>query len=152
MRFSQPLHPEIVLNKRGDKISRLMYQDWFEVISMDGFSNEGCKFAFDYEKATTPQLLEQIRYLQHDEILSKHVCLTKIFAQSKEKKIFHFGKSLIQDLSKMDKDIPLDLLPNQFLGYISFPPNLIADESGYCEGGYVGIFASQTLDVSQFNF
>lgn len=152
MKFSKPLHPEIVLNKRGDKVNRLMYQEWFKLIALDGFSQEGCRFEFALENATTPSLRKHMRYMQHDQVLAKHICLTKTFAESKEKKIYHFGKSLIEDLSKMDKDIPLDLLPNQFLGYISFPPDTIADEAGYCEGGYVGIFASQSLDVSQFDF
>lgn len=152
MRFTKILHPEITLNKRGEKVSRQIYQDWFKLISLNSFNDNGWTFELNYPYATTPFLKQQIQIIKHDEVLAKHICLIKKFVESQEKRVYHFGKALTQDLSKIDKEIPLDLLPESFLAYISFPPETISDEDGFCEGGYVGVFPAGSLDVSKMSF
>jgi hypothetical protein len=119
MRIDRILHPEIVLGKRGDKRLIQFYKTCFPQIEL---TPEGYACGLEVR--------------QFDENLRDHAILTHKFRQSGSK-VFYCGKDFIQVLSKIDKEIPLQFMPQKFLGYLAFPEETVFDGEEEIQGAYV---------------
>jgi hypothetical protein len=74
--------------------------------------------------------------LEHldDTIRSAAAIYKKFLAESP--KIYHVQRDFLLALSQVDRDIPLQFLPERFFGYISFAPQTLRDDTGWVEGAY----------------
>jgi hypothetical protein len=138
MRLKKILHPELVLDKRGPEDVRRMFK-----LMMD-------KIIWRKEPRTTDipsdfgnsqpmwELTGGAEVLEHDPNGRDHWLLMKKF-QVERPKIYHIGKDFLNALVRVNKDIPADLLPERFFGYISFADEAVYDEDGYVDGAYVFI-------------
>jgi hypothetical protein len=120
MKFKRVLHPEIVLDKRGSDVERMLYR-MAKQITRD-------------EQAFAWRIPNTLTFL--DLITQQHLCVASVFQKSAHK-IYHFGADLLSDLQQIDKDIPLEFLPDNFVAYISFPEGLVKDEEHHIQGAYV---------------
>jgi hypothetical protein len=131
MRFSRTLHPEIILDKRGEKSSRELYR---KIINMIKVTPEGIRFETDAD----PMSYFIAETLTKDSVFLRFMASCKIFLDRKAP-VYHIGRDFLLALQKIDRQIPLDILPESFIGYFSFSDNTIFDESCAVEGGYVCI-------------
>lgn len=128
MKFTELIHPEIVLGLRGEK----SIIDFYREFSKNLFISEGKIFLESNPGDSYEKLLLS------DEIFRKHYLLTQHFKKHNSK-VYYINKDLIDALSSIDKEIPLDILPTEFSGYILFEKDCVFDEEGPIEGGYVSI-------------
>jgi len=125
MRFNQELHPEYVLNKRGDKFIRGLYQEMMDNVVFDQVNPE---------EVYTKNIGELVK----DDSFIQHIVSCKMFKQYGSK-VYCIQKDFGQDLSNIDREIPIDHLSEQFMGYFYLPPGTIDDDDGDVEGAYVYI-------------
>lgn len=162
MKFDDVLHPEIALDKRGNPELRRIYRSFLDGVSYcaDGWTytksdgevkeDEGRSVFLqtnsDYVKRgkveggtyTKSRFLVKAMLRQLDENSRDHFCLVKKF-KSENGRLYHVNRDFLQTLSQIDKEIPIDCLPDSFLGYISFAPKTISDDTGFIQGAYVFI-------------
>lgn len=138
MRFNQMVHPELILNKRGEKLSRGLYQAWMKMVTDIDYSDSKKQIAYEFDNTQIRSAYDMklMNILRDDNMFAQHICLVKKFIKL-QGKVFHFTKPLLEDLSKMNKQIPSEFLPDNFIGYLSFPPGAIEDESNSVQGAYV---------------
>jgi hypothetical protein len=129
MRFRRILHPETVFNKRGNKLVRKLYTMSHKHIYRDTTNR------FRWIVEMPDQMLHGL--VMADKIFSQHLCMINAYRSISKKQIYHFTPDLINDLIRMDKNIPVDFIPDNFSTYISFPENLVKDEKDAIEGAYV---------------
>jgi hypothetical protein len=122
MRFKQVVHPEIVLDKRGPELFRLLYRRFLPKVNWDADNKEF--FAMPIVMKT------------FDELMLDHFALVRRFLIDKGP-IYHVTKDFLTEIAKVDKAIPLDRLPKRFIAYISFAKETIKDDAGYIQGAYV---------------
>lgn len=122
MRFNKLIHPEILLDKRGSPFGRLFYKKIMAGIDYDDhhFYMNG--------KFNLPLGENDRRYLN----------LMKVFKQ-KNGQVYHVNKDFLEALSKVDLAMPVDLLPNELIAYVSFAHHTLRDEKDWIQGGYVYI-------------
>lgn len=121
MRFNKILHPEIIMDRRGEDITRELYKQIFEQIKITGKGYLCQKDIHDMDANTR-----------------EHFLLTYKFKQNKGR-VYHSGADFLKAMSKISKELPVDLLPNDFLGYFSFADETIYDEADEIQGAYVYI-------------
>jgi hypothetical protein len=138
MRFSRILHPEIMLNRRGEKRAREIYQKALDMIEI---TDNGVYFQ---AKDELSWVIAQS--LQRDHVFLRFMTNCKIF-KSKKSQVYHIGKDFLVALQKIDREIPLDVLPSSFSAYISFAEDTVFDEEGSVEGGYVSIGTGKNLGL-----
>lgn len=125
MAFNQLLHPEIILNLRGDKTTREMYQKCLSQIEI-----------FPGALEISPELMS---INQRDPHFIKHLAVCKKFVSEKGVKTYHVAKDFLKALAGINRDFPLENLPERFFGYISFAPETVYDEETWVQGAYVFI-------------
>lgn len=160
MKFDALIHPELVFDKRGNLELRRIYREFLGAVS---YSSKGWTYTRTEDKevnktedflpdkvtnptpgkvlgsAHTPARFIIKPILQKlDENSRDHFCMVKKF-KSDGGKLYHVNHDFLDVLSKINREIPLDCLPERFLGYISFAPNTIKDDTGYIQGAYVFI-------------
>lgn len=121
--FSEIIHPELVLDRRGREYDREIYRDLFKEISYV----EGA----GWKALLPPEMIS-------NEPLLHHFILTKKFSIEKPP-VYRLGKDFGSVLANIDNDIPVDRLPERFFGYVSIPRGVIEDDTGHIDGGYVFI-------------
>lgn len=125
MNFNKVLFPEIILGKRGDKDVRDMYKMLLGTIDIQpsgvSITHEG----------VNDLCSKDVNFFRHL-FISKH-CM------SNNAKAYHVGSGFLDALSSIDRDLPIDMLPAEFSGFISFSPNKLADDDGFVEGAFVYI-------------
>lgn len=165
MKMNNLLHPEIVLNKRGDYSLRQLYIKILKNIeySIDGFSyieeKNVLSLRFNneshYKRGHIDRPYRIVRGKRNeglytpncfiltslvselDQNSQNHFCLIKKFC-SEYGKVYKFGRELLPQIENSDHKNIILKLPNKFLGYISFPNNSIKDETGFSlQGVYV---------------
>lgn len=126
LRLNKIFHPEILLDKRGETVDRRLYKHWMA----------NCKIIDDKLEVTDRGML---RMIERDPHFGPNLGLWKKFIESKAK-IFHFSKSLFETLLDVESKLPISALPEQFIGYLSFPDGMMVDADGVAyQGAYVWI-------------
>lgn len=120
MNFNEVLLPEIVLGKRGSKALQQCYK---ELLSEIVLHDDGV------------EVKDNLRSLG-DQNLFRHLYITK-FCTSRKFNTYHVGADFLKALNSIDRDIPMDLLPDDFCAYINFSKNQIKDDDGYIDGAFV---------------
>jgi hypothetical protein len=138
MRFSRILHPEVILNRRGDTQAREIYQKTLDMIEI---TDNGVYF-----EAKDQMGWVIANSLQRDHVFLRFMTNCKIF-KKKKAPVYHIGKDFLQALQKIDREIPLDVLPESFSAYFSFAEDSVFDEDGAVEGGYVNIETGRNLGM-----
>ena len=128
MRFEDVMHPEMIFGIRGDQ--RLI--DFYKNLRSKLYVEDGKIFLGTNLANQTERLLIE------DEIFRKHYLLTQHFKQASGS-VYYIKRELIEALSSVDKEVPLEVIPPEFSGYILFEKNTVFDEEGSIEGGYVSI-------------
>lgn len=124
-KFNTILHPEIILNLRGDKDYREFYKKSLSKINYI----EGLGFKSD---------MDIILAKETDPIFVSHLCVCKKFVLERPS-IYHIGSDFLKSLMNIDRKIPLNYLPERFFGYLSFGKDVLKDETGGISGAYVFI-------------
>jgi len=138
MRFSRILHPEILLNRRGPNHAREIYS---KAMSMIQITDSGVYF-----EAHDDLSWVLAQSLQKDHIFLRFMTNCKIF-KDKKSPVYHIGKDFLLALQKIDREIPIDILPETFSAYFSFADDTVFDEDGAVEGGYVTIDSGKNLGM-----
>lgn len=141
MRFTKVLHPEIVLGLRGDKKAIGLYKFMHEAISYDevvGAYAINLPANLDKHNITRQNAIMLLKILKADPTTFKHHVITKDFVVEKGK-AYHIGKDFAEALLNIDKDVPVDVLPESFIGYFNFADGAVSDDYGPIKGGYVQI-------------
>lgn len=135
MRFKQIVHPEIVYGTRGPEHLIATYKaalpkfEW-----MSDISRFGCK---------------DTNFLNSLDINTRdHLCIIKKF-QHHSGKTFHVNRDFLQEIAKVKRAIPVDILPQRFVGFFSFALDTLADDSGFIQGGYIYVGPSDETTFSQ---
>jgi hypothetical protein len=121
MRIKKVVHPEIVIDKRGDVDVREAYKVFMEGIGY--VEGEGY-----YTKNPLWQAL--------DPNLKEHFLFCWKFKQERPP-VYYVPKDFAEAISRIDRDIPVDLLPKRFFGYFAFADGSVFDESDEVQGAYV---------------
>lgn len=121
MRFKQLIHPELLIGKRGNAKVRAMHA---ELLSQVDLEDGGIRVG---------EMLQAMG----DVNLSDAVALMKKWVQSPTREIYHSGGDFLKEISKVNRDIPIELLPDHFIAYISFGKDIIHDEEDAIQGAYV---------------
>lgn len=140
MRFNELLHPEIIYDLRGDKDTRVLYKEALSLIE-----THGSEMCLRRDKITIPLLFQWSREI----VFAEHLFVCKKFIQSKGK-IYRIGADIAKQFTKIKTDIPLDILPKSFWGYISFKDKIIFEnKTNWYSGAYVSI-ASEKIHICYF--
>jgi hypothetical protein len=173
MKFNEILHPEVAFDKRGSESIRNIYREFLQDVD---YSREGFtvpkefssviidpKFGRDFfESAPGGNIqkgnrsdgqfhpscfLVKPRLMDFDDNSRDHFCFVKKFKVDSGK-IYHINKDFLSVLSEINREIPIDCLPDRFLGYISFPQQSIKDDTGFIQGAYVFIGDAKETTLS----
>jgi hypothetical protein len=128
LKFAKVLHPEMILGLRGDPINQkltnlLCNKIWYH-------PEQGYVVGFDSSWDPSSSF--------HDSIVMSWK-FRETWKTKDRPGVYHSGKDFLKALSKIDREIPIDLLPERFLGYFSFPENTIWDGNDWIQGCYVFI-------------
>lgn len=125
MQFNETLFPEIVLDKRGEKFVRETYKKLFDLVNIEEAGtvvhDQKLKSLFDTD----------VNFFRH--VFTSKLCKITNF------KTYHVGGGFLGALSSLERDIPIDMLPEEFSGYINFAKNQMSDDDGFIEGAFVYI-------------
>lgn len=147
MNLKRVLHPEIILGRRGDpdlcESLGSILDSMKRVPEHDAVAEDG----FVAPCWSLPQFMRGI-----DQHAREFFIVTKKF-RSGTYRTYHFGKDFVEALASIDSDIPVDLLPEKFFGYISFAEDAIRDEVEPIQGAYVfiGLFKDLGLGVKNID-
>jgi hypothetical protein len=140
MKFDQFVHPELLLGKRGDKIGIECLKTAIALIR-----RENDRLLIE---AASPIEKEIAHLLKKDSVFLRFTVLCKIFKESNSP-VYHLGRDFAQALQKIDRAIPVEILPEKFMAYFSFSENSIFDDDGPVEGGYVCIDRGANLGMRE---
>jgi hypothetical protein len=141
MNFKRVLHPEIVLDRRGEPLYREIYRrvstqvkrcsEWKED-TQDGRTVGGYEYVGPAE------------FLTVDEFARQHFIMMKRW-RGESNRVYHIEEDFLLALAKVDRDLPVELLPDKFFAYLSFPKDKIFDGEHWVEGAYVAIDTPKNL-------
>jgi hypothetical protein len=140
MKFNDVILPEIIEGKRGPDLWIKFYKHFLDSIS------------FDSTGISISPIMSSIDKIQINSFVTIKIC------QKVGYKIYHVGKGFLDVLSNLNRDIPVDLLPKHFSGYINFPKGALGDDIGHVQGGFVFIgkdnyrFKSNDSDKDEIYF
>lgn len=127
MRLQKVILPEVIRGLRGDADAISTYKNVLNEISHIG---PGLHF-----KSSRPLATQ----LATDEVVAGHFALAWKY-KNDGGKVFHIGKEFAEAMAQVKKDIPLDLLPDRFFAYFSFPEGTFAEiEGAPVRGGFIFI-------------
>lgn len=138
VRFNRVLHPEIVQDRRGLAESREIYRTVLSACRQ-------VKGQLVFEPTDLGYQISKV--LHRDPILARHCLHVKHFVTTNGAKTYHVGKDFAQALAKIDREIPIDVLPPNFICYISLAEGSVSDESGDVQGGYVWLGTAQKEEI-----
>lgn len=146
MRFSHLIHPEIVLDTRGNLDTRAYYRDILKHVYPRG-EGKGVYGLYEKGKVLEPKddyipaftfNSQLINSVNGDINMIDHWSLCRKFAIERPP-VFHLSRDFAQALESIDKEIPIDILPERFFCYLSFPEKTIRDDTSWVQGAYVYI-------------
>lgn len=127
MNFNEPLHPEIVLQKKGKPYLKNLYKKILSNVEI-------------HQKATHKQYELKPGFPEiggvKDEVMTSHMCLVKLWSQSGQK-VYHVPPDFTECLQKIDVKIPVKHLPDNFCAFINFSNSDIDDGDDVVQGAYV---------------
>jgi len=123
MRICKILHPEVILGLRGSAFTFKLYDLLHKHITWT--PEEGYKHAVERNEGWTASLEEDM-------------LITWKYKQERPP-IYHVPRDFLKAIAKIDKEIPVELLPDRFFAYFSFAENTIWDGSQWVQGMYVYI-------------
>jgi len=123
MKFSKILHPEVVLGLRGSKLTAALYRVQHEHV------------AWTAENGFVSPVLRPEHWTASQE---EDIFITWKYKQERPP-IYHVPKPFLHAIAKIDKEIPVNLLPERFFAYFSFAENTVWDGSEWAQGIYVFI-------------
>jgi hypothetical protein len=142
MRFTRVLHPEIILDKRGSAEARGFYQTVKDLSIRVG---NGLGLSKRPENTYQNGVW---RLLERDPNLTRHMLHCQVYREmGQQAKTYHLGKDFALALSRIDREIPIDVLPENFIGYVSFPESTVFDEDGEVQGGYIWLGVAGEKDI-----
>ncbi|MBC8549844.1 MAG: hypothetical protein H8D23_09345, partial [Candidatus Brocadiales bacterium] len=122
------LHPEMVTGVAGPKERTEFYQDVFGQLRTNGVASPAY---------VSPQ----------DESAFLHYQLSFIYAQMKEARALYFSRDFLSIMNSIDKKIPFSHLPQNYFGYVHFPPQFIFDGDDFVDGAYFYLGPSDLLNL-----
>ena len=138
MKLSKVINIELALDRRGKAPLREMYREvlpWFRWI-------ENLETYEVYPDRSHPKLIE---FVLKDMNIMHHMGMVKRVIQEKAGN-YYFPKEFLKALSKLDRGIPFDYLPEQFWGYFEFADNAIGDDANIDNHIYA-VIVNMALDV-----
>jgi hypothetical protein len=112
VRLTKVITPELVLGTRGDEWSLDIYKQALSSISAVG-----------------PGIFAGQNIQNLDQVMQSHFAMAWKFKKERPR-VYHVGKDFTQAMSQIDRDIPIDRLPERFFAYISFPEKTLYPEDG----------------------
>jgi hypothetical protein len=119
MLLTQLVHPEVVLNRRGERFRRMAYAEGMAGIELDS--------SYPRLPISTPI---------SERVILEHLYFCKRFVERRAP-TFWITESFLDALKHIDHEIPMALLPDSFLAYFAFPPGTMSDGKEEVEGAYV---------------
>lgn len=140
MRYSTIIHPEILLDKRGPEYARAFMK---KVTGMIQVLDRGIYF-----EGNDPEELMLAQSLQRDSVFLRFITTCKL-AKDQKVPTYHVGRDFLQTLQKIDREIPVDILPEKFFAYFQFDEKSVFDDDGEVEGGYICIDLGRNLGMQE---
>jgi hypothetical protein len=131
MNLNRIIFPEIILGRRGNPEVIKTYKTFMKQIFKRWDESAG------REKWLIPAVKDPFTG-RPDENLANHHLLSKVFKE-KNGKTYYLNKDFAVALSKIDREIPVDILPRNFIGYIQFADGALCDDTGEVDGALVWI-------------
>lgn len=122
MIINQIIHPEILLGKRGTPAHKYYYEGLLENLKLQ---SDGSFL-----------IPKKYNGFVDDPIAMGHLVTCRYFLANKGKS-YYFPKPFTQALASMDRVLPVEYLPEKFIGYLHFADGGISDDGGEIEGAYV---------------
>jgi len=138
MKFNKILHPEVVLGLRGDLKLTQCYAELFQKI---GKHPEG---GYTYDDDLFDAFVKDVPFM--DSILMPWK-FAHDWHKGERPHVFHAGKDFVKAMTKMDREIPVDFLPERFFAYFSFPEKTIHDGDHWIQGCYIFIGPPQETGI-----
>jgi hypothetical protein len=130
MKISEVLHLELAKDKRGKGVEREMYRECFDF--MEWVPELG---TYKMEPKTETQM-KLFQWIAQDDNFMHHVAMVKRIVDFNHD-AYYIPKEFLKALSKMDRGIPIEYLPENFYGYFQFPKNVLFDEQSAVKCAYV---------------
>jgi hypothetical protein len=134
MNFKNILHPELILNRRGPESVREFYAHTVREIQ---FLESG--------GVTVPEFVKELNSSEQ-----RAMTLMRRW-QIDNGKVFHVNRDFLIALSGIERNVNLDYLPERFVGYISFAPEVMFDDEDEVEGAYVYVGPSKYTSLKDQN-
>lgn len=142
LKFDRLLYPELIGNLRGPKTVRDLYKEVLKTVRIIKDSTTK-SVAFEILQ---PGILGQIEAQNALDFIT----LAKFLREYPGFRTYHFNKSFTEALSCIEREIPVERLPDTFAGYISFPSGALKDESEFVQGAYVFIGKAKETTMSGY--
>jgi hypothetical protein len=134
MNISMLLHPEILYDRRGSHIQRAFFRWCSEaMVFIDGRRGIDLNILPEHaQKKLLPWFSGAM-----GEVFAKQIGVLDNFKKNNGK-TFYIPEEFFIALSKVDRGVKLEFLPNNFFAYFAFPKNFAKDPDGdYMNGVYV---------------
>lgn len=132
MKLKKVIHPEVTQNLRGDVNYRMVYQQYLKLLKWDD-EIRSYYFAPQMGDMISNQIYDQIK---DDNNMSHHIAMIAR-TQKENGNNYYLPRDFARVLAKLDRDIPIDYLPDEFWGYIEFAEGTLFDDTGEVWGAYV---------------
>ena len=142
MKLKNYMHPEMVLGLRGSKKLNLYYASALNVLSLERVNVDGqVKTLLNANLSRLPRDFtdEIVAYFEqafNDSISLNHLSLIKLFFAEKGD-IYHFPKDFAKTLSSINKKIPINNMPDDFVAYFNLPEGSLFYDGASVRGCYV---------------
>ena len=129
-RFAKLLHPEIVLGLKPGQVVMPSKMGSPPVTEKQIYAYAHAGIAYDEVNGYTPGEAYMVQW-QNSMTPSQweNFCITQKF-KIERPPVYHAGKEFCKALQKMEPVIPVDLLPQRFFAYFSFPDGTVLDNEG----------------------
>lgn len=98
-------------------------------------------------RVTDQGIAAKADFLKRNENLRSFYLAAKIY-KDKSGKNYYLPKDFSQALARVDRAIPVEYLPKEFVGYFQFADEAFIDEDGPVEGGFVYIGSAKSLGIN----
>lgn len=140
MKLRDIVHPEVVLGIRGRANDIEIYKsakEWVKVVN-------GMVAVRD----------DAMKLFGRDENLLEHFILCEKFSShptARLENVFYVPKEFLKALSRIDREIPVDIIKDDFIGYLQFADSVISDDTGPVEGAYVFVGRGKEIGIRDKN-
>jgi len=136
MKLSKLVHPELVLGLRGDPMLIYTYKKYLAAV--------GFELGRGYNSVSPD-------WKHFDQNLQEHLLVTWKF-RKESAPTYYVPKDFAQAISKLDREIPVDLLPSRWFGYIAFAEDSVFDADDEVQGAYVYMGPAEETPLRPENY